>query len=254
MDRDRLKDVHQQELTESRINEDFVLWLKTKGPSWLAIILIAISAYIAMMRWGEHKTRTRDLAWAELNLTVALAQGPQQLPSTYEDIAVTYEGIDAVAVLGRLLAADVLLRCVQTNRALDSSPGLPKPLLPEDRVVHLGRADALYGAVVQADDATIGTALFTFTALQGRGAVAESNGEHESARGFHKEAAARVAAQYPGLAAQARRRAETTGQYATMIDLPAAGSSTPSTPFAPDRRPVLIEPVLLGPLLDAPGS
>ncbi len=29
---ERLKDVHQTELSESRINEDFVEWLKTKGP------------------------------------------------------------------------------------------------------------------------------------------------------------------------------------------------------------------------------
>ena len=33
MDRNRLKDIHQSDLTESRMNEDFVIWLKTKGPS-----------------------------------------------------------------------------------------------------------------------------------------------------------------------------------------------------------------------------
>jgi hypothetical protein len=33
MDRERLKQVHQTDLTESRVNEDFVDWLKTKGPT-----------------------------------------------------------------------------------------------------------------------------------------------------------------------------------------------------------------------------
>ncbi len=32
MDRERLQQVHQSEVTESRINEDFVEWLKTKAP------------------------------------------------------------------------------------------------------------------------------------------------------------------------------------------------------------------------------
>ena len=39
-DRERLKEVHATDLTESRVNEDFVDWLKTKGPTYLLAILV----------------------------------------------------------------------------------------------------------------------------------------------------------------------------------------------------------------------
>ena len=50
MDRDRLKEVHQTDLTESRVNEDFVDWLKNKGPTWLLVVMIAVCAYLAVVR------------------------------------------------------------------------------------------------------------------------------------------------------------------------------------------------------------
>jgi hypothetical protein len=38
MDRDRLKEIQTADLSESNVNEDFVQWLKTKGPTYLLII------------------------------------------------------------------------------------------------------------------------------------------------------------------------------------------------------------------------
>ena len=55
MDRNRLKEIHQSDLTESRLNEDFVTWLKTSGPTYLLIILVALCSYVLWIRWQEQK-------------------------------------------------------------------------------------------------------------------------------------------------------------------------------------------------------
>ena len=79
MDRDRLKEVHQTDLTESRINEDFVDWLKTKGPTWLLMILIGVGGYLGIVRWRQYKQQHFVEAW------VALSEC--RLPGAFEDVA-----------------------------------------------------------------------------------------------------------------------------------------------------------------------
>ena len=55
MDRDRLKEVHQTDLTEGKINEDFVDWLKTKGPTYLLVVLIGLAAWLFIVRFRQQK-------------------------------------------------------------------------------------------------------------------------------------------------------------------------------------------------------
>ena len=57
MDRERLKDVQTSDLKDDRLNEDFVLWLKTKGPSWLLVFLVAIVAYLFIVNWQQQEAR-----------------------------------------------------------------------------------------------------------------------------------------------------------------------------------------------------
>ena len=53
MDRERLKDIQTADLSESHVNEDFVHWLKTKGPSYLLIIMIVIVAYMFVVKYKQ---------------------------------------------------------------------------------------------------------------------------------------------------------------------------------------------------------
>ncbi len=65
MDRDRLKEIQTADLSESNVNEDFVLWLKTKGPTYLLIIMVVIAAYMFFVRYQQGEQAFRAEAWIE---------------------------------------------------------------------------------------------------------------------------------------------------------------------------------------------
>ena len=49
MDRERLQQVQQSDLSESRVNEDFILWLKNSGPWYLLAVLVGIAVYLYLI-------------------------------------------------------------------------------------------------------------------------------------------------------------------------------------------------------------
>ena len=110
MDRERLKEVHQTDLTEGRINQDFVDWLKTKGMSWLLVILVALCVYAGLVRWKSHKIGYQTEAWAELTKAA--------LPASLEEVADKYGDVGSVSQLARLRAAEQLLGAVQAGKTL----------------------------------------------------------------------------------------------------------------------------------------
>jgi len=249
MDRERLKEVHQTDLTESKVNEDFVEWLKTKGPSWLLMVLVVLCAYLFIVKFRQGKNTHRQEAWAAL---VAA-----DLPGSYEDVAKNYADVGHVATVARLQAADTLMHAVQSGLRLGATlprpaqPGtLPPPPVPADllepgqRLDLLKRADALYAAVADEDTGNLDTALYTIVALNGRAAVAESLGDAAAAKSRYEEAAARAEADFPGLATQARTRAESAGRFAVTVTLPTETElrSVRPPPFV--LQPVRIDPGL----------
>ncbi|MHC4413853.1 MAG: hypothetical protein ACYS0G_01075 [Planctomycetota bacterium] len=237
MDRDRLKEVHQTELTESRINEEFVDWLKTKGPSWLLVILIAVAAYLALLRWKQHKSDHFALAWSELLAC--------RLPGSFEDVAAKYADIAGLPQIAKRQAADTLLQAVQIDRLLETEAPATEPpagLTDEERQSYLDRADRLYREVLDLDDGTLGMTLHATSALNGRAAVAEARGDVAEARTWYEQAAARAESHYPALAARARGRAATADVYGQAVSLPTQ-TELPTSPD-PALEPAAIEDVL----------
>src|SRR5262245_38165637 len=107
---DRLSGVHQAELTESRLNADFVDFLK--GPFWtyLLIVLVAVAVWLGWFKWRQHRTMTAAAAWTALS--------EAKLPSSLEDVATTYSEVPGLAIEARRLAGDALLRAVQLGHPL----------------------------------------------------------------------------------------------------------------------------------------
>ena len=62
MDRDRLKDIQTADLAESQVNEDFVHWLKTKGPSYLLVIMVVIVGYLFYIRYQSSQAQRQGEA------------------------------------------------------------------------------------------------------------------------------------------------------------------------------------------------
>jgi hypothetical protein len=236
-DRDRLKDVHQTDLTEGRINQDFVDWLKTKGTSWLLVAMVALFVYAAIVRWKHHRYSYQSEAWTELSSA--------SLPNSLEDIAEKYKDVGAVPHLARLHAASQLLVAVQTGKTLGATETDQTPLTPEAREDYLNRADQLYKKIVEADDQQQSMALLVSTALNGRAAIAESRGNFDEARGHYEQAAARVETLFPELAAHARAQAYGVEESNREVTLPTRAEIMALQTITPSQLdPVWTEPWL----------
>jgi len=215
MDRERLKEAHQSDLTEGRINQDFVDWLQTKGMTYLLAVLVALCAYFAWVRWQHYRTSYKTEAWTALSKA--------ELPTSLEDVASKYAGVDAVADLARLRAGQLLLISVQTGKALGAETETGKELSQDERNKYLERADRLYGEIIQADDQSFDKTLLVATALTGRAVVAESKGDAVDAKKYYEQAAKRSESQFPHMAEQYRERAKTAEQQIRNVTLPTQG-------------------------------
>lgn len=249
MDRDRLKEVHQTDLTESRVNEDFVDWLKDKGPSWLLAILVAVTAYLGIVRWKQHGARKVDTAWAALS--------EASLPTSKVEVADEHDTIFAVPEFALLSGGAQLLSAVQNDRTIESAAEMqadpnatPAPLDEAVREHYLRQADEMFTRVVDRDDDTTGYAIHAIHAMNGRAAVAEARGDLEAARGHYERAAERARAVYPRLADQAEQRIATLDQLEGEIVFAAA---PPATPREPTHAPAVFEPAL-GDLVTPPAD
>ena len=212
--------MHQKELTESRVNEDFVLALKKHGPTVTIAVLLFIAGFMGLMRWREYKEGAREEAWIALNET--------ELPRSLEDVADDHSNYVGVRLLARLRAAGAHLRTVQTNRPLDAGtdptdPAVatdPVELTEEERTDALAQADRLYQAVLADDDNSADMTIYMTNAFFGRAAVAEAKGDLDAAKGFYEQAAQRAGEHAPENASRARARAEDLDVVSTLASLP----------------------------------
>ena len=237
-DRDRLKEVHQTDLIESRINEDFVEWLKTKGPSWLLMILVGVAIWMGYFRWRQYKANHYNEAWSALL--------DCRLPGSFEDVAARYPDVPGLPQQARRLGADALLTAVQIDSPLGSDRAAVAPamgLTDLERDEYLERAMHLYEEVIASDDDTLSMTIHAVSALQGMAVVAESLGNADDARRWYEAAAVRAEPYYPWLAELARKRAATVEQYAAAITLPVQ-ADLPKSPPAEPVEPVVIDEAL----------
>lgn len=237
-DQDRLKEVHQTDLMESRINEDFVEWLKTQGPTYLLIVLVCVAALLGWNRWKQHRITRYSQAWTEF--------ADCRLPGAFEDVAERYPNVPGLAPRARLLAADALLDAVQTGLPLGTDPSAtetPLPLTELQRTEYLNRAQGLYRRVIEIDDDSLSLALHAISARQGMGVVAESLGDGAEAKRWYEAAASRAAPYYPWLAQQARDRAASVDENLATVTLPAQADLPPRLPRG-SMTPVMIDPAL----------
>lgn len=241
----RLREVSEAQLTESRVNEDFVEWLRTKGPSWLLMILILIGGYLGVLRWKQYRTGYLSDAWAAL--------ADSELPGSLEDVAVRYVDVRGLPQQAMRLAADRYLGAVQAGRPLGAEPGADAASLgDEEREQYLDHAERLYRAVADTDDGTLAMTLHAVNAIEGLAAVAESRGDAEEAQDLYEQAAERAARDYPHLADWALARAGTAAASAAPVVLPKR-AQLPDQPASEPLAPVIVDDSLRRLLPDEPG-
>lgn len=236
-DRERLSGVHRSEQSsESRVNEEFVEWLKTKGPTYLLIAVLLLLGYLWWIRLGDSREARIAQAWHSLQ--EADVSG---LPSSYEHVAEQYDGVDSIGKIARLRAAQRLMNAVQRGMPIGADEIDDEARLSEsERDEYLSRAERLYRFVQEAaGERRRQHTLFAIKANNGLAAIAEARGDLAAARTHFEQAASRAEQEYPQLAAQARRRAETVGDVDQLVMMPSSEDvERLLEPALLDRRPV----------------
>lgn len=224
----RLKNVQQADLSEGRVNDDFVLWLKTWGQNLLLVVLVIAALGMAWHWWQQRKERERDDAWAELDGAT--------LPAALEEIAARHAGKDSVALFAELEAADTYLLAVITGKRFDrEASAVDAAITPELRAEWLKEADRLYAKV--ADRVTkagsTGEYGFLFSALFGRAAVAEDLGDLKSAEAHLRTIEDRSkGTDFAAAGEVAAKRLASLSALATPVKLPSKPVVAPSAPMA----------------------
>ena len=210
----RLKDIQQGTLTESRLNSDFLYWLKEQGPNYLLAALLVLCVLLGWNWWDQRRRMGVDAAWNELNE----ATSPQALA----EVAERHAQVDSIAVIANLDAADRYLEAVRVGKRFDREVGAPDAAVtPELRTQYLDEADRLYAkAAAGLDGKPAPETLLLASACFGRAAVAESKGDMAAAETWLKSAQAATKDVYPPLARTADERLASLASLANRPPMP----------------------------------
>jgi hypothetical protein len=226
-------------LEESRLNVEFIDWLKKYSTPLLLVIAVVAGGYYLLNYYRKTQERGVDEAFGQLDAAVA-SRNPASLVRFADE-----QSRPAVRASARIAAADLHLEAARTGVPIGvtldpTTPGkLPADataLTPEQRAEEVGKAEALYQQVF---DATKGdkdqAAAHTIPALFGLAACAESKAQPDAARGFYTQIVERAeAAELPELAALARNFSESLagirepGRLYSAAELPASALPPPA--------------------------
>ncbi|MBU3728100.1 MAG: hypothetical protein FGM37_02475 [Phycisphaerales bacterium] len=236
MDSKRLGGVQKTDLTESRLNDDFVYWLRTSGPNWLLGVMVVACLVLGWQWWKNSRAAARDTAWQEF--------GAATLPAALRDVAARHGNVDSVAAYALLTAGDRYLMSVQTGVRFDRDVGdADAKLTPEMRTQWMGEADSLYAQVIDAAGDKPQLAAFAAAGLFGRAAIAESQGRFDEATALLARAEKIAAGRYPAVAVQATKRLATMGDLKNPYPVPPGEAAPSGLPEGIQLTPMAEPPV-----------
>jgi len=178
----RLKNVQQADLTESRVNDDFVFMLRRFGPNVLIAVLLLVAVLMGVHWYYQRVERERDTAWMDLKQAT--------VPAALLEVASQHPDKGALANFAELTAADTYLLSINRGIRFDREASVSdKDITPEIRAEWLKEADRLYAKVADAtkDATTLGGRMMHVAAIFGRAAVAEDRHDVPAAEAFLKQ-------------------------------------------------------------------
>lgn len=211
-------------LEESRLNTEFIEWLKKYSTPVLLVVAVVAGGYALYHRYKRDQALKMDAATVELEAALTAAS-----PTNLLAVASDHASRGAVPLIAKLSAADLHLDAFRTGVPagimLKPDGGLPDgtSLLSEaDRQSELTKAAELYQAVLDGTDSTTGQQLAAVNAAMGLSAVAESKGDFDKARQNYTLAADKAKnIGFTDLAALAQKRIESLDSIKTLPKLPA---------------------------------
>ncbi len=229
-DRKRLEaEVHQTDLKESQLNEDFIDSLKQYGPWVLVAVLGVVAVRLWMVRQDQDALVKRDTAWVELLTTTE--------PASLEDVAIAWPDVDGVSNLARLRAGELLLQSLSST-----------DMIEVERTEAINQANAAFSQVLAADDGTRANTVVAVSAMNGMAALAEAQGDADGAREWYGKSEARATGWLEPLAAQARARAASADVASAPTERPTSAPLTLPDSGALPAPPTIVDPADTNPL------
>ncbi len=247
-------------LEESRINREFLDWLRTWG-YWIGMALLAFAALYGLNEMRKQRAaKSLDAAFADYYENAQNTQSPGQLIR----VATEHAGQGAVPFLARLRAADLYLESARMGVTTDGRIALlqqqrgtgwdgtltePEFIADDEALTEmLTQAETLYKRVYEDSKSKGRFVDHTLSALFGLAAVSEMRGTSASE---HLELAKTVAADagYGHLERQAAEMLEEPAPAFTLASLPTRDDVyTPPVPEPeePELAPELDEPTPIG--------
>jgi hypothetical protein len=239
-------------LEESRLNQEFIEWLRKWGSPILMVVAVLAVAYALRDRWHKAADSKLDQGFEEL---AAATSGGNSSPDALLALANTYDGHAAISALARLEAADAYLDAlrrgvkpgavlkVENNRQTGELENPDDALTDADRTDFLKRSAELYQQVFDQTSAKAGQHVLTINALYGLAAVAEGRQELDKAKGYYEQIAKIAEANaMPAHAALANERIKKLPELQNVPKLYAKAELPPAPkkeePAAPTITPV----------------
>lgn len=189
MDKRQQQIREQAGLAESKLNVEFIDFLRKWSTPFLLVVVAAALGFVFYQRVQQARTVKVDNAFRELS-TVATSRGVS--PEALKAIADSYGGVGAVSTLARIKAADAYLQAVRQQMKLgaatnpDGTVPAEDVLTEADRTSYLAEAESLYQGVLDANAPTVGTSIHAIGAAYGLAAVAETRGEADKAKAAYE--------------------------------------------------------------------
>ena len=179
-------------LEESRLNEDFIAFLRKWSTPLLIVVAVAAGGFALYTRYTKAQQEELSVAFEELR---AAGTGERPNPTSLIAVAEQYPKIKSVANLARLQAADAYLRAVRQRVALGAAikaedgslldaSGILTDALREQ---YLNNAKEQYQLVLDATKNTPEKRLLAVAAAFGIAAVDESAGNFSDATAAYEE-------------------------------------------------------------------
>lgn len=223
-------------LTESRLNQDFIDFLRKYGSAILLVVCAVSLAYVGWNWYQKKRDRSADEAWLSLEKAME-ARNPDGLLA----VASEHAGEPGIPLLARTEAGDIWLQAAimgvvpGAEIAPDGKVSNADDLLtPEGVTRQLDRAAEQYRAVLAASTGKAPYALHEIRALFGLAAVEETKGQYDDAkRRYEQIIAAANKAELPGLAGAAKKLLDTIEDAKSAPRLYADGQVVTKPPPAP---------------------
>lgn len=175
MDQRQTKIVEGAGLEESRLNQDFIDFLRRWGSPILFALCIAAAAYAALTWWQRTQAEALDVAYTEL--TAAQESGS---PDGLIRVAREHEGQGAVAEIATLLAADQFRLSATRGVVPGGDPAVETDLLDEAaQAANFERALELYREALRHAGADRSREIFAMNAQFGIAACTLSLGRFD---------------------------------------------------------------------------